>query len=127
MTYQRHSERELDVEEQPPRVAPGEHVASIDGAGRSETQSHGVVAQSLAAFVDEEDVIDELHGQSLAHASAKALDDAAHHQRGKGVALRAADETSGELRPVSSSLPVARAELTARIDMSITGRRPIFR
>ena len=39
-----------------------------------------IVAQPLAALVDKENVVDQLHGQGLAHARTEAVDDACRHE-----------------------------------------------
>lgn len=59
-------EREFDVEEKSPRVAAREHVPGVQGSGGSQAQADGVVPESLAAFVQEEDVVDKLDRQGFA-------------------------------------------------------------
>jgi hypothetical protein len=101
------------VEEEAPRVSACKHIASIQRAGgakaktnlnkislsrRSRNQQNTcIIADALASLMEEEDVVDELHRQCLAHAGTKSMNNAGGHETPECSGLRCPDQASCKL------------------------------
>ncbi len=82
----------LDVEKEVPGVASREHEAREHGACRAQAKRNRIPTQLLATLVQEEYVVDQLHGQSFADARSKRVHHAGAHQAGVGRGLGGPDD-----------------------------------
>jgi hypothetical protein len=82
----------------PPRVSSCQHVSCIKWSGGAPTETNSIITQSLAAFVEEEDVVDELDGKSFAYTRTKGMDDTSSHEASVRGSLRCTEKTEHELK-----------------------------
>jgi len=82
----------------PPRVSCCKHVSRIKWSSGTPAQAYSIVAQSLAAFVEEEDVVDELDGKSFAYTRSKCMNDSSSHEAPIRCSLRCAKKAKHELQ-----------------------------
>ena len=82
----------------PPRVSCCKHVSCIEWSSGTPAQAYSIVAQSLAAFVEEEDVVDELNGKSFANTRTKCMNNSGSHEASIRCSLRCAKKAEYELQ-----------------------------
>lgn len=81
----------------PPRVSSCEHVSGVKRTCTPPTKTHSIVSQSLAALVEEENVIHELDGKCFADTRAQCMDDTSSHETSIRSSLRSAEQAKHKL------------------------------